>query len=112
MNIASIAAVRGAPGNLVAFSPDMHRLKEDLQAHLHQQVYLHYRVARMANKARRLVKEIFREYIREKKQLPPDYQAWAEQTGLHQSVCDYVAGMTDRYAQDEYMKLFSPYERT
>ena len=46
------------------------------------------------------------------KQLPPDYQAWAEQAGLHQGVCDYVAGMTDRYAQEEYAKLFSPSERT
>jgi dGTPase len=112
MNIASVEAVRGAPGNLVALSPDMHRLKEDLQKHLHKQVYEHYRVARMSNKARRLVKEIFTEYVRQPKQLPPDYQAWAEQTGLHQGVCDYVAGMTDRYAQEEYAKLFSPNERT
>ena len=89
----------------------MRRLKDDLQAHLHKQVYQHYRVARMSNKARRLVKEIFTEYVREPMQLPPDYQEWAEQAGLHQSVCDYVAGMTDRYAQDEYAKLFSPYER-
>ena len=111
MNIASVEAVRGAPGNLVALSPELHRLKEDLQAHLHEQVYLHYRVARMANKAKRLGKEIFREYVERPEQLPPDYQAWAQETGRHQGVCDYVAGMTDRYAQDEYLKLFSPYER-
>jgi dGTPase len=111
MNIASVEAVRSAPGNLVALSPSMHRLKEELRAHLHREVYQHYRVARMANKAKRLVTEIFGEYVRQPKQLPPDYQAWAEQTGLYQGVCDYVAGMTDRYAQDEYLKLFSPYER-
>ena len=44
-------------------------------------------------------------------QMLPQRREWAEQAGLHQSVCDYVAGMTDRYAQDEYAKLFSPYER-
>jgi len=111
-NVASVEAVRRAPRNLVGFSPGVHPLKEDLQTYLFEHVYQHYRVARMANKARRFVTDIFRAYVNEPKQLPPDYQAWAVEAGLHQGVCDYVAGMTDRYAQDEYLKLFSPYERT
>jgi len=74
-------------------------------------VYQHYRVARMATKARHFVKELFRAYVADSKQLPPYYQTWAAREGVPQAVCDYIAGMTDRYAQDEYKKLFMPYER-
>ncbi|MEK6559835.1 MAG: deoxyguanosinetriphosphate triphosphohydrolase, partial [Planctomycetota bacterium] len=45
------------------------------------------------------------------KQLPAEYQRWIEEAGLYQAVCDYIAGMTDRFAQDEYKKLFYPFER-
>ena len=48
---------------------------------------------------------------REPCQLPPQYQAQAETEGLHVAICDYIAGMTDRYAQDEYQRLYEPFER-
>ena len=111
MKIASVDAVRRAPGNIVGFSPETQALKDELQSYLFANVYRHYRVMRMANKAKHFIKEIFHAYTRQPIQLPPDYQDWAKKEGLEQAVCDYVAGMTDRYAQDEYMKLFFPYER-
>ena len=107
----SVGDVRRAPGNLVGFSSETQAVKDELQQYLFDNVYRHYRVMRMANKARHFVKEIFRAYTSQSNQLPPDYQEWAKQEGLHQAVCDYVAGMTDRYAQDEYLKLFFPYEK-
>jgi len=110
--IASVDHVRGARTNIVAFSEPLQRLKAALQDHLLANVYHHYRVVRMTSKAKRFVQAIFDAYIADRRQLPPDYQAWAQEVGLHQAVCDYVAGMTDRYAQEEYLKLFEPNERT
>jgi len=110
--IASVGHVRRARTNIVTFSEPLQRLKEALQKHLLTHVYHHYRVVRMTSKAKRFVQAIFDAYIADRRQLPPDHQAWAEEVGLHQAVCDYVAGMTDRYAQEEYLKLFSPNERT
>jgi dGTPase len=108
---ASPEDVRRAPRNLVAFSQEMSRLKTELEECLFAKVYRHWRVNRMANKARRYVKELFQAYLREPNNLPTEYQQRAAQDGLEQVACDYIAGMTDRYALDEYMKLFMPYER-
>jgi dGTPase len=85
--------------------------KQELQEFLQNNVYNHYRVARMAAKAKRFVEELFKTFIKNPKQLPPEYQKLVEKEGPYQGVCDYIAGMTDRFAQDEYLKLFYPYER-
>ena len=110
-NVRSTDDVRRAKERLVAFSPALDAHRAALQQHLYDNVYKHYRVARMADKARRFVTELFQAYTNNPKQLPPDYQQWAAEQGDPQAICDYIAGMTDRYAQDEYMKLFMPYER-
>ena len=65
----------------------------------------------MQEKAKRFVREIFSEYARDPRQLPPDYSRQVEEQGLHQVISDYIAGMTDRFCQDEYRRLFHPYER-
>ena len=110
-NIRSTDDVRHAKERLVAFSPATDARRAELQQYLYDNVYKHYRVARMADKARRFVTELFHAYTSNPKQLPPYYQQWAAEQGEAQAICDYIAGMTDRYAQDEYMKLFMPYER-
>jgi dGTPase len=65
----------------------------------------------MSDKAKRFLEELFVAFINNPKQLPAEYQKWIEEAGLYQGVCDYIAGMTDRFAQDEYKKLFYPFER-
>ena len=111
MKIESTDDVRAAPENVVSLSEEVRRLKDELQDYLLKHVYRHYRVARMANKAKRFVKELFHAYVEEPAQLPPEYHEWREEAGPEQAVCDYIAGMTDRYAQDECLRLFYPYER-
>ena len=106
----SLDAVRGAKDAIVRFSPEMDRLKKALQAFLHQNVYRHYRVLIMSEKARRFIAELFRAYTANPAQLPPRFQAWAKDAGVPRAVADYIAGMTDRYCQDEYRKLFHPFE--
>jgi len=109
--IKTVKDVRCCPDLIVSFSPTLSAQKKKLQEFLFKNVYQHYRVARMADKAKRFLEELFIAFINNPKQLPSEYQRWVEEAGLYQAVCDYIAGMTDRFAQDEYKKLFYPYER-
>jgi dGTPase len=109
--IKTVKDVRNYPGLIVSFSPALSEQKKKLQNFLFKNVYQHYRVARMSDKAKRFLEELFVAFINNPKQLPIEYQRWIEKAGLYQGVCDYIAGMTDRFAQDEYKKLFYPYER-
>ncbi len=96
---------------IVTFSQDMLRLRKPLRAFLMERLYNHYRVVRMSAKAKRLIQELFRVYAENPKQLPDIVQERAKRDGVKRAVCDYIAGMTDRYASDEYKKLFDPYEK-
>ena len=109
--IAGVGDVRRTPGRLIRFSPVMRRRKEELEKFLLERVYRHYRVARMTSKARRFIKELFEAYTSDVSQLPPEVQQWGEREGRQRAICDYIAGMTDRHAQDEYRRLFYPFER-
>ncbi len=110
LKLDSVEAVRAAPEAAVRFSPRMEQKKGDLQRFLHQRVYRHHRVLIMAKKAKRFVTELFRAYTTNPAQLPPHFQEWAGTVGPERAVADYIAGMTDRYCQDEVRKLFYPFE--
>ena len=110
--ILSLAAVRRAGRNLMAFSPEMAEKNRELRDFLYSHLYRHYRVMRMQTKAHRLVVDLFRAFLAEPSQLPGAVQQRCRQGDPHRAVCDYVAGMTDRYAVEEYRKLFDPEERT
>ncbi len=105
-------AVRRLPENVVAFSPEVQEMNRELKAFLLQNFYRHPRVIRMQKKAERVIAELFHAYVSEPAQLPLDVQArLKEGEDLHRVVCDYIAGMTDRFALQEYAKMFDPYER-
>jgi len=109
--IGSCADVRAQPDNVVRFSPALEEKKAALEEFLHGALYRHYRVMRLTGGARRFVRAIFKAYLADPRQLPPQFARWAEEAGLHRAVCDYVAGMTDRYAEDQYRELFLPHQR-
>jgi dGTPase len=106
--IGSVADVRGHPGPLVGPGPEMRSLKAQLEEFLRGRVYRHHRVQRMAVKGGRVVRALFDELCRVPELLPERYRRRAGDERPERTVCDYVAGMTDRYAQDEYLRLFQP----
>jgi dGTPase len=108
-NIRSVEDVRRCSSLLVAPGPEVRDLKSRLEKFLHERVYRHYRVMRMAAKGRRFLHRLFEEFCRAPAQLPERYSRRARDDGLERTVCDYLAGMTDRFAQDEYLRLFEPY---
>ncbi len=104
-------AARRAPTPTIGHSPEIRAELAPLRAFLHRNFYHHYRVNRMMAKAREMLERLFVAYVGNPGTLPPEFQAWTEREGLHRGVCDYVAGMTDRFAADEYRRLFDPLER-
>jgi len=111
LGVRSAADVRAAGRRLFVFSDPIARQKTELEAFLRDRLYRHYRVVRMMTKAKRFVRALFQAYLADERQLPDDYRRAAEEEPLVRVICDYIAGMTDRYALDEYIKLFYPYER-
>jgi len=112
-NINSLEDVRRRKGLIAGFSPEMDRMNRELKAFLMKNLYHHYRVIRMADKAERIISELFRAYVREPKLLPPGNFARVESGKVPQKrvICDYIAGMTDRFALKEYGRLFDPFEK-
>ena len=109
--INSLDDVRGQKANLVMFSKETARRNRELKAFLYKNLYRHYKVERMRIKAERFLTLLFDNYLQHPTLLPSSYQSSYEQLGRERVICDYIAGMTDRYALDEYKRLFEPYER-
>jgi dGTPase len=96
------------PYNLIGYSQDMIVRNRQLKDFLYANLYRHHRVVRMAVKAERIITDLFYTYQSEPSILPRHIQAWLEPAGLERTLCDYLAGMTDRFALQEYAKLFDP----
>ncbi len=109
--ISSVEDVRGCDVKLVAFGKEMDKKNRELKKFLKEKLYSHHRVIRMADKANRILRHLFRVYIHEPKLLPPHVYANIDDIGKERLICDYIAGMTDRFALDEYKKLFDPFEK-
>ncbi len=104
--VQSVEALQRLPYNVIGFSEEMHRRHRELKDFLYKNLYRHYRVVRMAVKAERIIGDLFHAYCQEPAILPPQTQEQIEERGLERAVCDYLAGMTDRYAIEEYRKVF------
>jgi len=104
----SVADVRNADAKLVGNSPAMRDALAELKQFLFDRFYFHYRQIRMTNKADNILERMFRAYLAAPDMLPFDVQAQAEALGLERAVTDYLAGMTDRFAGEEYRRLFDP----
>lgn len=99
---------------LIGYSKDMEKQRNELQQLLQDKLYNHYRVVRMTEKAKRVINEIFKVYSDNPNQLP--YFIWERGKRYSkkrkcQKICNYIAGMTDRFALDEHKKLFNPYQK-
>jgi dGTPase len=109
-DLRTVEDVRSAGGNVACFSPEVHELNLELKAFLMKNFYRHPRVVRMAYKANHMLTAIFKAYLEEPRQLPREIQARMARDP-ERVICDYIAGMTDRFAILEYKRLFDPEAR-
>ena len=110
--VRNLADLRAQAHNVSAYSDAIKEENRELKRFLFASFYRHYRVVRMAGKADRTVRALFTAFVEEPAQLPPDTQNNVSERGrdVYRVVCDYISGMTDRYAIAEYRRLFDPDE--
>jgi len=111
MGIRSPDAARTAPRATICFSPSIAQQFRGLKGFLSQALYHHYRVRRMEAKAERVLNELFAAYVEDPELLPPGFRAHMNSAVPERIICDYLAGMTDRYSIREYQKLFDLTEK-
>ncbi|MEW6717106.1 MAG: deoxyguanosinetriphosphate triphosphohydrolase [Chloroflexota bacterium] len=110
--VRSVEAVQQLPYNVISFSEDTIRRNRELKDLLYSKLYRHHRIVRMAVKAERIIKDLFTSYLSEPETLPEHVQSRIKDTGLERTICDHIAGMTDRFAIQEHEKLFNVTRRT
>jgi dGTPase len=111
-DIKTLEDVRSAKTKMVAYSPGVGAKLKELKSFLYENFYFHYRLIRMTKKAERILEAIFKAYLDSPDMLPPSVRQSAEEVGLMRAVTDHLSGMTDRYAGDEYRRLFDPHALT
>lgn len=116
---------------LVNLSSKIKKQNTALKRFLNKKLYRHFRVIRMAEKAERVITQLFHTYQKNPQTMPPEFLIRYQQRSpflkaklnkipknqkkygeqIERIVCDYIASMTDRFALDEYKKLFDPHEK-
>jgi dGTPase len=109
--INSIEDIHQSQKPLIGFTPDMQKKKDELESFLREKMYQHPKVKKMMNKSSYFMERMFNHFIRFPEELPNDFQARIESDGPERSVADYLAGMTDRFLQEEYIRLFMPFQK-
>jgi dGTPase len=107
LGIDTLADVREGPERIVGFTPPMAHRHTDLKRFLRRYLYEHPRVERMGQDAAVVIRGLFDSYMRGPERLPPPVQIRLAEGGdpVPRIICDYIAGMTDRFALHEFAAL-------
>ena len=106
--IESVSDLVHMPYNIVSNSELMVGLNRELKDFLYNNMYRHYRVMRMSAKADMILSRLFDTFLGNPKLMPTHIQGTIDEKGLEVAICDYIACMTDRYATEQYQKIFDP----
>lgn len=104
--IKSVRDVRSHPSSLVTYSPLRAQMNGELRVYLYENLYYNPEVFEPNKRAVRMLEELFSYYLQHPSQLDSQVRSRVRKEGLPRAVCDYLAGMTDRYAVQEYQRLF------
>jgi len=90
---------------LIRYGDDLAEANRALRKFLYQNVYYHPRVAEVNKRACEMLRRVFESYLLDPSRLGDAAARRIESEGLHRTVCDYIAGMTDRYLMEEYERI-------
>lgn len=113
--VQTVEDVRALGRPIAHFSKEMQEVHLSLKRFLMQRMYRHYRINRMTSKAQRVVAELFRFFMEEPNCLPTHWHEAAkdqDQQGRAETIADFIAGMTDRFALEEHARIFDPLAKT
>ena len=97
--------VRRQTAPLIRYSDELAEANRALRKFLYQNVYYHPRVAEVNQRACEMLRRVFEAYLADPDRLGEGAMRRVEKEGLHRTVCDYIAGMTDRYVMEEYARI-------
>ena len=103
--VASADEVRQQQRKLIRYSDDRARANSELRRFLYKNVYYHPRVAEVNQRACEMLRTVFQAYVQSPDLLGDAATRRIESEGLHRTVCDYIAGMTDRYLLEEHARI-------
>jgi dGTPase len=103
--VAGVDDVRSCEGELVGFSAAMQSRVGELEVFLADRVYGHQRILDRDKEARELIERLYYAYLNNPQLLPQRYRSRVNEQGLQRVICDYIAGMTDRYCRNECLRL-------
>jgi len=103
--VQSADEVRRQPASLIRYSDELLEANRELRRFLYQNVYYHPRVAEVNERACEMLRKVFETYLVDPERLGEAAAKRIEKEGLHRTVCDYIAGMTDRYLMEEYARI-------
>lgn len=106
MELSSVAQVRGIKEKVLCFSEEVEKNKSALKKYLFHNFYRHPNVMKVMEEAQKLLADLFEWYAGAGEKMPLEYQKIADIVGSRRAAADYVAGMTDRFARDEWTRLF------
>jgi dGTPase len=98
--------VRLCPKPLVQYSPARRRRNLELREYLYANLYFNPVVHEPNLRAVQMLAELFHFYLEHPKEIGAQSRKRVRKTGLHRAVCDYIAGMTDRYVIQAHQRLF------
>ncbi|MDV6375752.1 deoxyguanosinetriphosphate triphosphohydrolase [Deinococcus arenicola] len=104
----SAAAVQALPGRLITYSPHLKGLLRDTGLFLRENLYRHWRVEMQVEQGSRVLTTLFHAFVQRPSMLPPQFRDRVETEELARVVCDYLAGMTDRYALEMHASIAPP----
>jgi dGTPase len=96
---------RRADRLLVGHGPEVGPMAAELQQFLYRRFYRHAHLMELSEHARRVLGALFPVYVARPAEMAHWYRAWADEVGVERAVCDYLAGMTDRFAEQEHARL-------
>ncbi len=108
LSIKNYSDVRKSSELIAGFSPKIEEANQELKKLLNKKLYQHYKVVRMGIKTQKLIRELFNLYLEYPNALPESHYRRIRTDGLKQTISDYIAGMTDRFALEEHQKLTEP----
>ncbi|MDQ6911388.1 MAG: deoxyguanosinetriphosphate triphosphohydrolase [Verrucomicrobiota bacterium] len=109
--VSSADEVRQQPRKLIRYSDERARANNELRRFLYKNVYYHPRVAEVNQRACEMLRVVFQAYVQSPDLLGDAATRRIEGEGLHRTVCDYIAGMTDRYLLEEHARISAPRSR-
>ena len=108
-NISSCDQISHFNKNIVCFSDDIKDQELKLKSFLKKNMYEHARVKRMTIKAKKIITDLFELFIEEPSLLPTEWSEFENKNQKLTKVCDYISGMTDKYAISMHKKFFDLY---